>query len=53
MQTNVFQMKIITGQTVLALFLLVHMHTPHFLYKQKDLLTGFWHLWLLSLCPQK
>lgn len=24
--------------------LLVHMHTPYFLYKQKELLPGFWSL---------
>lgn len=47
-----FKRKMITVQRVLAA-LLVQMHTTYFLYKQQDSLPGFWHLWLLSLCPQK
>lgn len=47
-----FKTKLITVQRVLAV-LLVQMHTTYFLSKQRDLLPGFWPLWLLSLCPQK
>lgn len=50
---NDLQEKIITAQRLLAVLLLVQKHSPRFLFKQWDLLRGFWLCGFSSLAFEK